>query len=131
MQISVTFKNLDPSDALKAYAKKKLDRFDKLLDAPAEVSVVLSVEKIRHIAEVNLTGGKISIHATEETNNMYSSIDMVVDKLKAQINKVKKKSRSQRAATGLKETELIESEEEFEDEFEADDFQDSAAAGEM
>lgn len=127
MQISVTFKNLDPSDALKAYAKKKLDRFDKLLDAPAEVSVVLSVEKIRHIAEVNLTGGKIAIHATEETNNMYSSIDMVVDKLKGQINKAKKKSRSQRAATGLKDTELIESEEEFE----ADDFQDSAAAGEM
>ncbi len=45
MQTSVTFKNLDSSDALKTYVQKKLDRLDKLMDGAAEANVVLSVEK--------------------------------------------------------------------------------------
>ena len=52
MQTSVTFKNIDPSDHLKAYVRDKLDRFDRFLDNPAEANVVLSVEKFRHIAEI-------------------------------------------------------------------------------
>ncbi len=87
MQVSVTFKNIDSSDALKAYVQKKLNRFDKLLDNPAEANVVFSIEKIRHIAEINLKSDKMNIHATEASESMYSSIDSVVDKLKQQINK--------------------------------------------
>ncbi len=93
MHLSVTFKNLDPSDALKSYAQKKLDRFDKLLDAPAEATMVFSVEKIRHTAEVSLTAGRLKLHAREESENMYSSIDMVVDKLKKQLNRTREKER--------------------------------------
>jgi putative sigma-54 modulation protein len=48
MQTSVTFKNIDPSDHLKAYVRDKLDRFDRFLDNPAEANVVLSVEKFGH-----------------------------------------------------------------------------------
>ena len=46
MQTSVTFKNLDPSEHLKAYVSDKLDRFDKFLDNPAEANVVLCCRKI-------------------------------------------------------------------------------------
>ncbi len=53
MQTTVTFKKIDSSDSLKSYVQKKLDRFDKMLDSPAEAHVVLSVEKIRHIAEIS------------------------------------------------------------------------------
>ena len=87
MQTTVTFKNLDPSEHLKAYAQEKLNRFDKLLDSASEANVVLSVEKFRHIAEINFTGDRINIKGTEETNDMYSSIDMVLDKLEKQIKK--------------------------------------------
>ncbi|MBU0994007.1 MAG: ribosome-associated translation inhibitor RaiA [Proteobacteria bacterium] len=96
MQTSITFKNLDSSDALKSYIQKKLDRFDKLLDSPAEASVVLSVEKIRHIAEIKLASDRLNIQAKEETENMYSSIDMIIDKLKKQITKSKQKVRERR-----------------------------------
>ncbi len=96
MQTSITFKNLDSSDALKTYVQKKLNRFDKLLENPAEANVVLSVEKIRHIAEINLASDRINIHAKEETGSMYSSIDMIIDKLKKQINKNKQKVRERR-----------------------------------
>ncbi len=91
MQITLTFKNIDSSDSLKSYVHKKLDRFDRMLDSPAEAHVVLSVEKIRHIAEITLTCDKINIHATEKSDHMYSSIDALMDIVKAQIKKHKEK----------------------------------------
>jgi len=87
MQTSVTFKNLDSSDTLKSYVQEKLDRFDRLMDNPAEANVVLSVEKFRHMAEINIIGDRLTINGKEETIDMYSAIDMVLDKLKKQIKK--------------------------------------------
>ena len=97
MQTSVTFKNLDPSDTLKSYVTEKLDRFEKLLDHPAEASVVLSVEKFRHIAEISFACGRLNVIGKEETNDMYSAIDMVLDKLEKQIKKSKQKIRERRS----------------------------------
>ena len=96
MQTSVTFKNLDSSDNLKSYVSDKLDRFDKYLYNPAEASVVLSVEKFRHIAEININGDRLNINGKEETEDMYSAIDMVLDKLETQIKKNKEKIRERR-----------------------------------
>ncbi len=91
MQTIVTFKKIDASDSLKSYVQKKLDKFDKMLDSPAEAHVVLSVEKIRHIAEITLTCDRLRIHAKEDSESMYSSIDALTDKIKAQIKKHKEK----------------------------------------
>jgi len=96
MQTSVTFKNLDSSDNLKSYVSEKLDRFDKFLDNPAEANVVLTVEKFRHIAEIKISGDRLRINGKEETNDMYSAIDMVMDKLGKQIKKNKEKIRQHR-----------------------------------
>ncbi len=96
MQTSVTFKNLDPSEHLKSYVRDKLDRFDRYLHNPAEANVVLSVEKFRHIAEINISGDRLTIIGKEETNDMYSAIDMTLDKLETQIKKSKEKIRSRR-----------------------------------
>lgn len=91
MQTTVTFKKIDASDSLKSYVQKKLDKFDRMLDSPAEAHVVLSVEKIRHIAEITLTCDRLKIHAKEDSESMYSSIDALTDKVKAQIKKHKEK----------------------------------------
>ncbi len=100
MQTSITFKNIDASEHLKSYVGDKLNRFDRLLDNPAEASVVLSVEKFRHIAEIKITGDRLKINGKEETNDMYSAIDMVLDKLEKQIKKNKQKIRGHRGAGG-------------------------------
>ncbi len=99
MQTSVTFKNIDPSEHLKAYVSEKLDRFDRYLDNPAEANVVLAVEKFRHIAEINIAGDKLTIIGSEETNDMYSAIDMALAKLETQIKKSKQKIRERRSAS--------------------------------
>ena len=96
MQTSVTFKNLDPSEHLKAYAQDKLKRLDKYLHNPAVAGVVLTVEKHRHIAEVNIQADRLNINGREETTDMYSAIDMVLDKLEIQVKKGKQKERERR-----------------------------------
>ena len=107
MQTSVTFKNIESSDALKSYVSDKLNRFDKYLDNPAEANVVLSVEKFRHIAEVRITGDRLSINGKEETNDMYSAIDMVLDKLEKQIKRNKQKTRGHRTGAKTRVSEMI------------------------
>ncbi len=91
MQTAITFKKIDSSDSLKSYVNKKLAKFDKMLDSPGEANVVLSVEKIRHIAEITLTCDKLKIHAREYSESMYSSIDALMDKVRIQIKKNKEK----------------------------------------
>jgi putative sigma-54 modulation protein len=108
MQTSVTFKNLDPSEHLKAYVSEKLDRFDRYLDNPAEANVVLTVEKFRHIAEINIAGDKLNINGKEETIDMYSAIDMTLDKLEKQIKKNKEKIRERRLASKGRNRSILE-----------------------
>jgi len=91
MHIDITFKNIDPSDALKDYAKKRLAKIGKFIDRPAEAHVILSVEKIRHKAEVTLNADGVIINAVEITEDMYSAIDMVMDKVERQVKKHKEK----------------------------------------
>jgi len=91
VQTTVMFKKMDSSDSLKTYVRKKLDKFDKMLDNPGEAHVVLSIQKIRHIAEVTLSCDRLNIHAREESERMYSSIDTLMDKVKAQITRHKEK----------------------------------------
>ena len=105
MQTTVTFKQIDPSSSLRSYVQKKLEKFDRLLESPAEAYVVLSVEKIRHIAEITLTCDKVKIHAKEESESMYSSIDTLMDKVRIQIKK-NKDSLTGQYLTGKKEIPL-------------------------
>jgi len=119
MQTSVTFKNLESSENLRSYVADKLDRFDRLLNNPAEAKVVLSVEKFRHIAEINIIGDKLNINGKEETNDMYSAIDMVLDKLEKQIKRSKQKIRARRTNSKARAKRTIADEtSSFEDETE-------------
>jgi putative sigma-54 modulation protein len=94
MQISVTFRNMEPSDALKAYATEKIERLKKYLDTPTDVQVVLSKHKYRNSAEVKMVTRGIVMAGSENTEDMYSSIDLVVDKIERQARKYKDKLRA-------------------------------------
>jgi len=91
MQIDITFKNMDSTDALKDYASKRLSKLDKYIDRPTEVHIVLSVEKRRHKADVTVSADGVVINAVEITEDMYAAIDMVMDKLERQLKKYKGK----------------------------------------
>ncbi len=96
MEISVTFKNIEPSETLKEYVEKRLGKLDKLLDKPTEARVVFSTEKTDHIVDINLRSSKLNIQAKERNDNMNAAVDVVVDKIKSQLNKFRKKIQSRK-----------------------------------
>lgn len=92
MQVTVTFRHMETSEALKAYADEKLDRLKKYIDEPIVAQVYLTVEKkIRHITEISLTAKGVTIKAAEATHDMYAAIDAVVDKLERQVKRYKER----------------------------------------
>ena len=93
MQINVTFRHIDPSLPLREYAEEKISRIKKYLEEPIEAHVVLKVEKFRHIAEVTIDANGLRINGEEETDDMYSAIDMLADTLEGQVIKGKDKNR--------------------------------------
>jgi len=96
MQINVSFRHIEPSDPLKLYAEDKLSRVKKFLEEPIEAHVVLKIEKFRHIAEVSIEAPGLHLNGAEETDDMYSSIDLLVDSLESQVKKGKGKVRRRR-----------------------------------
>ena len=102
MQVSVTFRKIDASDTLRSYAEEKLYRVKKYVEDPIEAHVVLTVEKFRHLAEVTINANGLLINGAEETEDMYSAIDMVVDKLESQIKRYRKKLTQRKGDGGAK-----------------------------
>ncbi len=86
MNISITFRQMDPSEAIKKYATTKIARLQKLLDQPMEAKLTFSVQKQRHITEVQISSGRRRVEARESSEEMYAAIDQVMDKLERQIN---------------------------------------------
>jgi len=91
MNIIISGKNLDISDALRNQVNKKVGKLERYFKPGTDVHVTLSVEKNRHIVEVTIPFNGIIIRAEESTDNMYASIDMVLDKLERQIHKYRTK----------------------------------------
>lgn len=91
MKIVIKGRHIEVTDAIRNYIEKRLGKVERHFDHILEVIVTLSVEKNRQIVEVTLQASRALIRAEEETDDMYTSIDNVVDKLERQIQKYKEK----------------------------------------
>ena len=100
MQISVTGRHVDITDAIRHYAHEKLDA---LSDFPRveNVHMILDVEKYRHHAEVVVQAkNHIRVDAKEESDNMYASIDGAVSKAYKQLRRLRDKVQDHKARGG-------------------------------
>jgi putative sigma-54 modulation protein len=92
MEMTVTGRHVDITPPIREYAEKKLDQIG--IDFPRILSAhyILEVDKFRHIAELVLQcGNHITIEAREVSEDLYASIDRVVDKVARQMRKYKTK----------------------------------------
>jgi putative sigma-54 modulation protein len=101
MNIAYNFKNFDPSPHLKDYAANRFAKLDKYVNNQDEVDIQvnLAVEKFRQIAEVVLTGDTLHISAAEESQDMYAAIDLILDKVVAQLKKIREKKHNTKRNT--------------------------------
>lgn len=97
MHIYVNGRNIEITDAIKAYVKEKFGKVVNHYDQIQGIEVVLSVIKNpaasgRHVAEVSCKMATGNIHCEESADSMYASIDLLADKLDRQVKKFKDKA---------------------------------------
>lgn len=97
MDIIVTGKHLNITDAIKGYAEKKAKKLERYFDRVIRIQVNLDVESERHTAEMILSAPKGSMLIAEVTNHdIYAAIDRAVDKLERQLTRHKEKLHKRR-----------------------------------
>lgn len=96
MQISFTGHRLDVTPALREFTTSKFDRLQRHFDKITSIHVTFDVEKLRQIAEATIFLSKAELHARSESQDMYSAVDILVDKLDRQIIKHKEKLQDHR-----------------------------------
>ena len=91
MQVSVTFRHMEPSEALKEFAAEKVTRIEKYIHTPTDAHIVLSVEKYMHKADITIKAHGFMMRGKEKSEDMYASIDRAVDKIERQVKRYKNK----------------------------------------
>ena len=92
MQVNITFRNLEPTEALKSYASEKVDHVvSKYFDRSTEAHVVLSLERYLHDADIQIHARHFYVKGCEKSEDMYKSIDLALDKIEKQLKRYKEK----------------------------------------
>jgi ribosomal subunit interface protein len=93
--VTVTFRHVEPSAAIRAYAERKFAHLAKFLKRTCEAHLILTIDKYRQHGEVTIKSGHLTVTAQEETKDLYSVIDLLADKvgrqLKSHLGKAKGK----------------------------------------
>lgn len=96
MQINFTGHNVEVTQALRSYTEDKLNKLERHFDKITSIHVVFDVEKLSQIVEASIMVAKGELHARSESEDMYASIDALIDKLDRQLIKHKEKVREHR-----------------------------------
>jgi ribosomal subunit interface protein len=86
-EVTVTFRHLEPTDAIKDYAEKKFAHFGRSIKRACSAHLILTVDKYRQHGEVTVKSGRLSVIAQEETKDLYSVIDLLTDNVGRQLKK--------------------------------------------
>ena len=93
MQIHFTGHNIDVSPALRTFTEEKFTKITRHYDKITAINVVFNVEKLDQIAEATIFIAKNEFHARASSENLYTAIDELMDKLDRQLIKHKEKIR--------------------------------------
>jgi len=96
ININYTGRKVNITPEIRKFCEKRLGSIGKLINSPAEIDIILSVEKYRHEAEINISAKGFTLNATEETQDMISSLGLALDNIGRQIKKEKEKMRQRK-----------------------------------
>ncbi|HTP27432.1 MAG TPA: ribosome-associated translation inhibitor RaiA [Anaeromyxobacteraceae bacterium] len=97
MQVNITFRHLDSTEALKAHAREKVEHIQRYIDQPSEAHVVLYLESLEHHADINLKAGHFLLRGRAKSGDMYASIDAAAEKIERQLKKHKEKLKNHKS----------------------------------
>lgn len=90
-QIQFTGHNIEITPPIRDYVSKKFKKFKRHVDSITSVHVILNVDKLRQVAEAKIHIPGSEIYAQAESDDMYKTIDALVDRLVRQLEKRKGK----------------------------------------
>lgn len=96
MQINISGHHIDVTEAMNSYVNTKLEKLSRHHDRITSTNVILSVEKLQQKAEATIHVSGKDLFAEAESDDMYSAIDQLSDKLDRQLIKHKEKVRNHR-----------------------------------
>ena len=114
MKFIISGKNIEVTEGIKAAIEEKLGRLDKYLVDDTIVNVTLSVQKGRQKIEVTIPMKGHIIRAEEGSEDMYVSIDLVVDVIERQIRRYKTRLMNQKYDGTSFKQEFMEQEDDME-----------------
>lgn len=91
MQLSISGRHIDVTDALKDYVTGKVTKLERHYDHITNIHVVLSVDKLDQKAEATAHVSGAELFADAVSQDLYAAVDMLVDKLDRQVIKHKEK----------------------------------------
>ena len=122
MDLSIKGKNVEVTDRLNDYVEQKIGKLDRYLPTISEVRVELSTEgaraaQDRQVCQVTVRANGTILRAEERSDDMFTSIDAVLDKMYRQIARYKGKRKNRwRGAAVAVEPLPLEAEETFDEE---------------
>ena len=108
MKITISGKNIDVTEGLKAAVNEKLGKLEKYFTPDTNVIVPLSVEKDRQKIEVTIPVKGYIIRSEQVSNDMYVSIDLVEEVIERQLRKYKNKIADKQQEAGNFQKEYLE-----------------------
>ena len=103
MNIKVTGKNIEITDAIKEYIEKKCERLEKFEGKNTEVTAACSVEREDQIVEIRIKTDGGFLRVEEKNNDLYASIDLAMDRAERQLRKDKEKRAGKNRNESLKD----------------------------
>lgn len=94
MQLNITFRGIDSSEALKSHIRDRIEGLSKHLDRDVESHTVLSLERYLQHAEISIHAGPFTMRGTSKSEDMYKSIDEAVEKIERQLKRYKGRLRN-------------------------------------
>ena len=113
MKYNIRGNKIDVTEAINDYLESKLSKVEKYFDNDVEAKAIISARGREQKVEVTIWSGKYNVRAEEVNEDLYSAIDLVVDKLERQLKRYKDKFNNKKTS---KEEYIPEIEEYFEDE---------------
>src|SRR5690554_5102968 len=92
MNLHITGRNLEVTPAIRDYVHAKLGRLDKHFDSVIDAQVILSVERVKHTAEITLRVAGKDLHCSDSEESLYAAIDLLADKAERLVVKHKSKT---------------------------------------
>ena len=87
MNLKISYHHLESTPSIDSKVTEKAGHLKKYFDGKIDVNWVCSVERDRHKSEVNVHAGKFHFHAEAEDDNLYKTLDDVLQKIERQVSK--------------------------------------------